>query len=66
MMTMNLPQKIFRPKVRSHFPLMTNLYPGQSWGWDGINQRVVVIQTKKHASFENDWSPVGKSYLEVF
>ncbi len=47
-------------------PLTTNLQPGQSWGWDGIDEREVVVQTKKDASLENDWTPVGKSWLEFF
>ncbi len=25
----------------------TNLYPGQTWGWDGIDQKEFIIQTKK-------------------
>ncbi len=47
-------------------PLQTNLYPGQTWGWDGIDQRELVIQTKKDASFEGDWMPVGKKWSEIF
>ncbi len=47
-------------------PLTTSLYPGQRWGWDGIDQREVAIQTKNGAGFENGWSPAGKSWMEVF
>ena len=35
-------------------------------GWDGINQCEVVIQTKKDASFQGDWTPVGISWSEIF
>ncbi len=47
-------------------PMTTNLYAGQTWGWDGIDQREVVINTKNDASFENGWTPVGKSWMEIF
>ncbi len=46
-------------------PLQTNLFPGQTWGWDGIDQREVIIQTK-NASFQGDWMPVGLSWSEIF
>ncbi len=28
-------------------PITTNLFPGQTWGWYGIDQWELVIQTKK-------------------
>ena len=46
-------------------PITTNLYPGQTWGWDGIDQQELVIQTKKDASFQNDWSPHGKLWVDI-
>ncbi len=47
-------------------PMTTNLYAGQTWDWDGINQWEVVINTKNDASFENGWTPVGKSWMDIF
>ncbi len=46
--------------------MTTSLYPGQTWGWDGIDQREVAIQTKSDAGFENGWSTAGKSWMDIF
>ena len=43
-----------------------NLYEGQSWGWDGIDRRVVVGRNYNEPSFPNGWTPQGKSFLDLF
>ena len=45
---------------------VTSLYHGQSWGWDGSCQRTLTTPTKQKAGFHHNWSPVGKTYFEIF
>ncbi len=35
-------------------PLTTNLHPGQTLGWDGMDHRQVIIQIENDASFEGN------------
>ncbi len=58
---MSQPQKTY-----NEIPLTTSLYPGQTWGWDGIDQCEVAIQKKSDAGIENGWSPAGKSWMDIF
>ncbi len=45
---------------------ITSLYLGQSWGWDGNCQRTLTTPTKQKAGFHQNWSPLGKTYFELF
>ena len=42
------------------------LYPGQKWGWSGIDQRRVQFPTDVLPGFHKDWTPKGKTWLEIF
>jgi hypothetical protein len=39
---------------------------GQTWGWDGIDRRVVAGANNSKPTFKDGWSPMGKTFLEVF
>lgn len=41
------------------------LLRGQTWGWDGIDERANKGGYEK-PSFENGWTPRGKTYCEIF
>jgi hypothetical protein len=36
----------------------TGLYPGQSWGWDGLDPRQTSNIQHCQPSFNNDWNPI--------
>jgi len=42
------------------------LLRGQEWGWDGLDQRVLKGGGYEDPSFKNGWSPVNKTYVEIF
>lgn len=42
------------------------LFPGQRWRWDGIDKRALVTESKKAPEFEQGWTPLGKSWMDVF
>jgi hypothetical protein len=42
------------------------LLRGQEWGWDGLDQRVLKGGGYEDPSFKNGWSPVNKTYLDIF
>ena len=44
----------------------SDLYEGQSWGWDGIDRRIVAGGNYNEPSFPNGWTPQGKSFLDLF
>jgi len=43
-----------------------DLFEGQSWGWDGVDRRVTAGGNYDEPSFANSWTPIGKTYLEIF
>ena len=44
-----------------------DLYEGQLWGWDGVNQCITMGGGDyDEPSFPNRWTPQGKSYLNLF
>ena len=45
---------------------VTQLKEGQTWGWDGIDRRVVAGANNSKPTFKDGWSPMGKTFLEVF
>ncbi len=54
------------PALWDEAPAVNNLYEGQSWGWDGIDWRVVAGGNYNEPSFPNGWTPQGKSFLDLF
>jgi hypothetical protein len=43
------------------------LYKGQSWGWDGIDWQITTVGGNYNGpSFPNQWTPQGKSFLDLF
>jgi len=42
------------------------LYAFQRWGWSGIDQRRTTTSSDQQAGFHNEWSPKGKSWLDIF
>ena len=42
------------------------LYPGQKWGWDGIDYRKVNVPKDNEPGFVGDWNLWGKTWLDVF
>ena len=55
-------ENIPRPDVLA--PSNADLYPRQKWGWDGIDHRRNL--EFEEPSFKSGWTPIGKSYLDVF
>ena len=49
-------------------PAATNngLFPGQKWGWDRLDRRKTAGIIDVDASFATGWSPLGKTYYEIF
>lgn len=41
------------------------LFPGQRWGWDGIDRRAINMRQLEDALFLN-WTPTSESYLNIF
>ena len=39
---------------------------GQSWGWDGVDCRQTVGGGYDDASFRNGFTPIGKTYFQLF
>ena len=55
--------------IPDHFdePPVAVLFEGQSWGWDGIDRRQTAGGGGyDEPSFRQGWSPIGKTYLEIF
>jgi len=42
------------------------LFTGQSWGFDGVDQRVATGATDQMPTFHGGWNPIGKSLLQIF
>jgi hypothetical protein len=57
----NAPQLFDAPTVTD-----AGLYEGQTWGWIGINRRVMEGGNYNGPSFANGWLPTGKTYMDVF
>ena len=47
-------------------PIVNDLYKGQSWDWDGIDHRIVAGGNYNEPLFPNGWTPLGKSFLDLF
>jgi hypothetical protein len=62
----NKPAPENEPELWDKAPVVNDLYEGQSWGWDGINRRIVAGGNYNEPSFPNNWVPQGKSYLDLF
>jgi hypothetical protein len=54
------------PALWDEAPAVNDLYEGQSWGWDGIDRRIVSGGNYNEPSFPNGWTPQGKSFLDLF
>ncbi len=55
-------ENIPRPDVPA--PSNADLYPRQTWGWDGIDYRRNL--EFEEPSFKSGWTHISKSYLDVF
>ncbi len=42
------------------------LFTGQSWGFDGVDQRVATGATDQLPACHGGWSPMSKSLLQIF
>ena len=54
------------PTLWDEAPAVNDLFEGQSWGWDGIDQRVVAggITTSRRSPIVGP--PQGKSFIDLF
>ncbi|MBM4179814.1 MAG: hypothetical protein FJ211_10875, partial [Ignavibacteria bacterium] len=57
----NVPQLWDAPRLTD-----AGLYEGQRWGWNGIDRRVTEGGNYNGPSFANGWTPIGKTYMEIF
>ena len=54
------------PTADTPVPTSQGLYPGQSWGWDGVDRRRAIVHSDNNAGFHNSWSPVKKGWVKIF
>jgi hypothetical protein len=45
------------PGLRDEAPVVNDLYEGQSWGWDGIDQRIVAGGESQRAVIPKQLGP---------
>ena len=57
----NVPQLFDNPTVTD-----AGLYKGQTWGWNGMDRRVMEGGNYNGPLFANGWIPTGKIYMDVF
>lgn len=48
------------PTLWDEAPAVNDLFEGQSWGWDGIDRRVVAGGNYDEPLFTNRWTPPGQ------
>ena len=42
------------------------LYPGQTWGWRGIDQRQINVPTDQQPGWHSNFNPASVSWVEFF
>ena len=65
----NAPAPENNPNIAgNNTPAVTNnsLFPGQKWGWYCLDRCKTAGIINFDASVANGWSPLGKTYYEIF